>query len=82
MAFPFTGRFHLFISPWPDGGGARPWPSGAWGEERVANLDRGAGPGPMSKWKRPELETPFGVGWGEVGWGGVGEEFAEGASLF
>jgi hypothetical protein len=40
MAFPFTGRFHLLIWQWPGGSGARPWPSGAGGEES------GAGPGP------------------------------------
>ena len=53
MAFPVTGRSHLmewrshllgvpsyWAFPWP-GGGARPWPSGAWDEESGADLDRG-----------------------------------------
>ena len=50
MAFPFTGRSQLqyWAFPWP-GGGARPWPSGAGGEESGADLDRGPewGPAPL-----------------------------------
>ena len=37
----FNERFQLLIWPWPGGGGARPWPSGAWDEESGADLDRG-----------------------------------------
>ena len=87
MAFPFTGRFHLLIWPWPGGGGARPWPSGAWDEENGA--DPGArtcatffapsatwpwpGTTAAGPWPNKQLETPskFPKTLYGVGWGGV-----------
>ena len=63
MAFPFTGRFHLLIWPWPGGGGAIPWPSGAGGEESGADLDQGRtrtwGDGPSATFFAPSATWPW-----------------------
>ena len=54
---------YLFWS-WPGGGGARPWPSGAGGEESGADLDRGLEWGPP---REPGLESPAMVPMGSMG---------------
>ena len=61
MAFPFTGRFHLIIWPWPGRGGARPWPSGAGGEKSAA------GPGPWVPGSAPRSSPQAPLDEGRIG---------------